>query len=151
MPLSPARNQVVGGTPTQPDHYGDRGAVSLATIMAMCVVTITVSLALVALVDALAAVQRGQHAADILAIAAMERSPLAGGVGSVDPAALNRLAARQGVKVMTVDTAGWPLEVGVRIRASPSSLLAGFWDGPEAAARAEVVPPPDPIPSASPP
>lgn len=100
-------------------------------------------LVLVSVVDALATMQRGQHAADIIAIAAMERSPLAGGAGEVDEPALQQLAKTQGVDLLAVDTTSWPLEVGIRIRAGPYTPFLGFWAGPILASRAEVIPPPE--------
>lgn len=124
------------------DHQ-DCGAVGLATLLVLCAALITAMLTLVAAVDAVATMQRGQHAADILAIAAMERSPLAGGAGTVDDLALRQLAKTQGVHLHAVDTASWPLEVGIQVRAGPVTLLKGLWAGPILTARAEVIPPTD--------
>lgn len=122
--------------------HHDHGAVGLATLLALSVALITAMLLLVTAVDALATLQRGQHAADIIAIAAMERSPLAGGTGSVDQAVLTQLATSQGVTLRDVDTTSWPLEVGIRVRAGPHTPLARIWAGPECSSRAEVIPPP---------
>lgn len=108
-------------------------------------------LVLVAVVDAVATMQRAQHAADMIAIAAMERSPLAGGSGTVDESTLRQLAKTEGVELRAVDTASWPLEVGVTVRAGPYTPALRFWAGPVLNARAEVVPPPSDEGATSPP
>ena len=119
----------------------ERGAVGLATLIVLSAVIVTMSLVLVATVDALATANRGQHGADILAIAAMEASPLAGGAGQVNRPHLDRLARRHGVILDQVDTTGWPLRVRVTIRAEPDGLLQSVWSGVHHSSTAEVVPP----------
>lgn len=129
-----------GSACAAPGITRDRGAVGLATILVMTAMLIAMALIMVAVVDVVATKQRGQHVADMIAVAAMQHSPLTGGSGEVDREALGTIAKGQKTSLLAVDTTGWPLTVRITIRAQPYGLLNGILTGAAFTSTAEVVP-----------
>lgn len=119
----------------------ESGASQLGVIVALSMVLGAMMVLVIASMDVIATMHRAQHGADMLAIAALEASPLAGGKGEVNHAALTHLAQTHDVALTKVDTTGWPLEVAVTIRAQPRTIMHTVWAGPTITQGAELVSP----------
>ena len=126
---------------------GDRGAAGLMTLLIISLGLAASAVVLGIAADVALAAARARTAADAAALAAAATSPLV----SDDPLSMGPGVAREaaaevaqanGAQVETVDMAGWPLRVFVRVGVRPRTQIARTLVGTSKAGATAAVRPP---------
>lgn len=97
------------------------GAAAPTTLAVVGMVCLGLMAGLVVLAGGLAALRRGSHAADAVALAVMSGSVLAGGDGQPALEAGRVVADANGTQLVAVDLAGWPTAVLVHLHLVPTA------------------------------